>query len=121
MKQKELEKFKKILLDQKAGLLNKSNKFMEESQQGKEYLGDEIDLATSEINLNLDIRLHERERVLIHKIEIALSKIAGGRYGYCEDCEEPLDIKRLEARPVATLCIACKEDQEDREKIYAFS
>jgi DnaK suppressor protein len=121
MKQKELDKFRQILLDQKAGLLNKSSKFKEESQQGKEAVGDEIDLATGEINLNLDIRLHERERVLIHKIEIALSKIAIGKYGYCEECEEPLDLKRLEARPVATLCIACKEDQEDREKIYAFS
>src|SRR5687768_7051708 len=121
MKQRDLDKFRRILLDQKAGLLNKSNKFKEESQQGKEVLGDEIDLATSEINLNLDIRLHERERVLIHKIEIALSKIAMGKYGYCEDCEEPLDMKRLEARPVATLCIACKEDQEDREKVYAFA
>lgn len=121
MKTKDLDRFKRILLDQKAGLLNKSNKFKEERQEGKEMLGDEIDLATTEINLNLDIRLHERERVLIHKIEIALHKIAEGKYGFCEECEESLDVKRLEARPVATLCIACKEDQEDREKIYAFS
>ncbi|HEX4924094.1 MAG TPA: RNA polymerase-binding protein DksA [Bdellovibrionales bacterium] len=121
MKQKDLDRFRKILLEQKSGLLNKSNKFKEERQEGKEMLGDEIDLATTEINLNLDIRLHERERVLIHKIEVALSKIASGQYGFCEECEEPLELKRLEARPVATLCIACKEDQEDREKIYAFS
>lgn len=121
MKAKDLVRLKRILLDQKAGLLNKSIQFKENTQNEKEYLGDEIDVATNETHRNLDIRLHERERVLIHKIEGALAKIERGNYGYCEDCEEPLDIKRLEARPVATLCIACKEDQEDRERVYAFS
>jgi DnaK suppressor protein len=121
MKTRDLEKFRKILLNQKAGLLNKSVWFKEENQKSKEMSGDEIDHATSEIHMSLDIRMHERERVLIQKIETALSKMAVGNYGYCEDCEEPLDLKRLEARPVATLCIACKEDQEDREKFYALS
>ncbi|MGE3973068.1 MAG: TraR/DksA family transcriptional regulator [Bdellovibrionales bacterium] len=121
MKTRDLERFKKILLHQKSSLLNKSVWFKEENQKAKEQSGDEIDHATSEIHLNLDIRLHERERVLIQKIETALAKMSVGRYGRCEDCEEPLDLKRLEARPVATLCIACKEDQEDREKFYAFS
>ena len=83
--------------------------------------GDEIDVATSEIRRNLDIRLHERERHLIQKIEAALAKMSSGTYGYCEECEEPLNLKRLNARAVASLCIACKEDQEDRERIYAFS
>lgn len=121
MKAKDLARLKRILLDQKAGLLNKSVQFKEETQNGKEPLGDEIDIATNETHRSLDIRLHERERILIHKIESALAKIEVGSYGNCEECEEPLDIKRLEARPVATLCIACKEDQEDREKVYAFS
>jgi len=121
MKAKDLARLKRILLEQKSGLLNKSMLFKEETQTEKEYLGDEIDIATNEINRNLDIRLHERERILLYKIESSLAKIELGKYGNCEECEEPLDIKRLEARPVATLCIACKEDQEDREKIYAFT
>jgi len=120
-KAKDLERLKKVLLDQKMSLLNKSVRFKEANQKDKEVYGDEIDQATSEMNLSLDIRLHERERVLIHKIENAMRKMSEGTYGHCEECEEPLDIKRLEARPVATLCIACKEDQEDREKIYAIS
>lgn len=121
MTAKDLERLKKLLLNQKSGLLNKSLVFKEQNQSSKEVRGDEIDLATSEINTNLDIRLHERERILIYKIESALAKIAEGTYGYCEECYEPLEIKRLEARPVATLCIACKEDQEDREKSFALS
>lgn len=111
--------FKQLLLNQRAALLNKSNSFMCENQQEKELLPDEMDVATNELNLNLSIRLQERERVLIHKIDSALVKIANSTYGLCDECGETMSVKRLRARPVASLCIACKEDQEDRERIYA--
>jgi DnaK suppressor protein len=121
MKAKDLARIKRLLLEQKAGILNNSALFKEDTQKERDTLGDEADIASNEMNRNYQIRFHERDRILLHKIEKSLVKMELGTYGYCEDCEEPLDIKRLEARPVANLCIACKEDQEDREKIYAFA
>ena len=120
MNKRELGRFKSLLLRQKGELLNKTRVFKQE-QKGSQTMGDEADIAVSELNLNMDLRLHERERFLMHKIEEALRRIEDGSYGSCEECGEALDAKRLEARPVATLCIACKEDQEVRERIYAYS
>ena len=66
-------------------------------------------------------RLCDRDRLYIQKVEIALAKISTGSYGVCEVCEEPIEVKRLEARPVATLCIACKEEQEHKEKVFSLT
>ena len=82
-------------------------------------LADEVDLASSELNQNVALKLRDRERSLLQKIESALSKIEEGTFGICEGCEEPIELKRLEARPMADLCIGCKESQEQAEKIYA--
>jgi RNA polymerase-binding transcription factor len=121
MRAKELERFKKLLLSQKAELLNNTRKLLkEEAQHSPDDLADETDLASSEVNQSLTLRLRDRERLLIQKVESALSKIQTGTYGICEECEEPIEPKRLEARPVATLCIACKEEQEHKEKVFAY-
>ena len=121
MKAKELEKFKKLLLAQKAELLNNTKRLLqEEAQHSSDDLADETDLAASEINQNLTLKLRDRERMLIQKVESALAKIENGSYGTCEECEEPIEPKRLEARPVATLCIACKEEQEHKERVFAY-
>jgi DnaK suppressor protein len=121
MRAKELERFKKLLLVQKAELLNNTRKLLkEEAQHSSDDLADETDLASSEVNQSLTLRLRDRERLLIQKVEAALSKIHNGSYGTCEECEEPIEAKRLEARPVATLCIACKEEQEHKEKVFAY-
>ena len=121
MRAKELERFKKLLLAQKSELLNNTRKLLkEEAQHSSDDLADETDLAASEVNQNLTLRLRDRERLLIQKIEDALTKIEGGSYGVCEACEEPIEPKRLEARPVASLCIACKEEQEHKEKVFAY-
>ncbi|MBK9293740.1 MAG: TraR/DksA C4-type zinc finger protein [Oligoflexia bacterium] len=121
MRAKELEKFKKLLVLQKSELLNNTSKLIkEEAQHSPDDLADETDLAVSEVNQNLALRLRDRERVLLQKIELALSKIDDGTYGTCESCEEPIEPKRLEARPVATMCIACKEEQEHKEKVFAY-
>lgn len=80
---------------------------------------DEIDQATSEQLQNFEFRLRGRERQLLTKIELALSKMRAGTYGICEECEEPIAPKRLEARPEARLCISCKEEQEHDEFVYA--
>ncbi|MDZ4677240.1 MAG: RNA polymerase-binding protein DksA [Oligoflexia bacterium] len=121
MRAKELERFKKLLLTQKAELLNNSRKLLkEEAQHNQDDLADETDLAASEVHQNLTLRLRDRERLLIQKIESALGKIEVGSYGVCEECEEPIEPKRLEARPVATLCIACKEVEEHKERVFAY-
>lgn len=121
MRAKELERFKKLLLAQKAELLNNSKRLIkEEAQHSPDDLADENDLAVSEITQNVALRLRDRERMLLQKVEGALSRIETGGYGVCEECEEPIEPKRLEARPMATLCIACKEEQEHKEKVFAY-
>ncbi len=77
---------------------------------------DEIDTAASEVNLAFTGRLREREQGLLSKIEAALEKIEDGIYGECEGCGEEIGVKRLEARPVAELCIDCKSEQEKLER-----
>jgi len=120
MKKKDLERFAARLRDEKAKVLNHTEKNkVEDLTLNTDDLPDEVDLASSELNQNVALRLRDRERLLLHKIEIALAKIENGRFGVCESCEEPIEMKRLEARPVAELCIRCKEAQELQEKIYA--
>lgn len=120
MDAKTLGKFKKALLDEKQRLLNNSkNAVKHELALSPDDLPDETDLAASEINQNLVFKLRDRERQLLVKIDQALARMDEGVFGICEDCEEPIEPKRLEARPVSTMCIACKERQEHREKIFA--
>ena len=80
---------------------------------------DEVDQASTEYMQAFSFRLRGRERFLIGKIDIALKKIEAGMFGICEECEEPISAKRLEARPEAPLCIQCKEAQEKEEAVYA--
>ena len=120
MDAKLLAKYKKLLLEEKQRILNNSkNALKSELVLSPDDLPDETDLAASEINQNLIFKLRDRERQLLAKIDEALGRMDEGSFGICQDCEEPIEPRRLEARPVSTLCIACKEKQEHREKIYA--
>src|SRR5436190_404875 len=119
MDQKNLTKFKKILLEEKQNVMNNSRKNLDDIKIDIDDLPDETDLAASEVSQTLAFKLRDRERLLLAKIDQALAKIDEGTFGTCEDCEEPIETRRLEARPVSTLCIACKERQEHREKIFA--
>ena len=120
MDAKLLAKYRKLLLEEKQRLLNNSKKALQnELTLSPDDLPDETDLAASEINQNLIFKLRDRERQLLAKIDEALGRMDEGTFGSCQDCEEPIEPRRLEARPVSTLCIACKEKQEHREKIYA--
>lgn len=120
MKTKDLGFFKELLLNQRSEILNKADAFKAESALGQEPAGgDEGDMAVSELNLSLTLRLQERQAHLLQKVDRALAKIEEGSFGLCEVCEEPLNINRLRARPVANLCIACKEEQESRERVFA--
>ena len=119
MNQKELKRFKKMLEDSKLALLQSAKKtLMEESNFDTDDLPDEIDLASSEYAQSMVFRLRDREKFLLKKIEKALQRIEDGTFGMCERCEELITMKRLEARPVTTLCIRCKEEQEKKEKSY---
>ena len=119
MNQKDLKRYRKMLEDSKTALLESAKKtLMEESNFDTDDLPDEIDLASSEYAQSMVFRLRDREKFLLKKIERALLRIDDGTFGVCERCEEPISPKRLEARPVTTLCIRCKEDQERVEKDY---
>ena len=119
MEQKTLNKFKKMLLDEKQRVINNSRKNLDDLKIDIDDLPDETDLAATEMNQNLAFKLRDRERLLLSKIDEALMKIEEGTFGVCEECEEPIEMRRLEARPVCNLCISCKEKQEHKEKIFA--
>lgn len=120
MDMKKLAKFRKQLLEEKERILNNTrNTLNNELNISQDDLPDEADLAATEINQNLVFKLRDRERHLLTKIEEALVRIEDGNFGTCSDCEEPIEVKRLEARPVTSLCLTCKEREEHREKIYA--
>lgn len=79
---------------------------------------DIADRATSETDRALELRARDRQRKLVNKIDSALGRIADGSYGYCEDTGDPIGLKRLEARPIATLSVEAQERHERREKVY---
>ncbi|MBE2253050.1 MAG: TraR/DksA C4-type zinc finger protein [Myxococcus sp.] len=116
---KDLKRFKKMLEDSRTAILAKARKTMEEeSNFDTDDLPDEIDQASSEYAQSMAFRLLDREKLLLAKINKAIQRITDGSFGLCERCEEPISVKRLEARPVTTLCIRCKEEQEKKEKSY---
>ncbi len=108
-----------MLEDSRTAILANARKTMEEeSNFDTDDLPDEIDQASSEYAQSMVFRLRDREKFLLKKIDKALARIEDGTFGICERCEEPISQKRLEARPVTTLCIRCKEEQEKKEKSY---
>jgi DnaK suppressor protein len=117
---KDLKHFKDLLSGERASLIKKANKTLtEEATLDVNELPDEIDQASAEYNQSFIFRLRDREKYYLSKIDRALKKIEEGNFGICESCEEPISTKRLEARPVTTLCIRCKEEQEMEERSYA--
>ena len=120
MNKKELARFKKILEERRDQIMIAADNSRDEGMGfDAADLPDEVDLATAETGQALNLRIRDRERVLLKKIDKALQKIVAGEFGVCEICEEPIGTKRLEARPVTDLCIRCKEDQEKVEKTFA--
>ena len=120
MNKKDLKNFKDLLLAERESIIKKANKTLaEEAALDPNELPDEIDQASAEYNQSFIFRLRDREKYYLSKIDKALEKIENGTFGVCEACEEPINVKRLEARPVTTLCIRCKEEQEMEERSYA--
>ena len=119
LNKKDLKRFKTMLEESKRQLLASAKKTLsEESSFDTNELPDEIDQASSEYQQSMVFRLRDREKFLLGKIEKALQRIDSGTFGICECCEEEISLKRLEARPVTTLCIRCKEEQEQTEKSF---
>lgn len=121
LKKAELKRFRDILEEKRQTVINRAQETMAEDMMlDANDLPDEMDLASSEYIQSFTFRLRGRERVFLQKIDKALRKIDAGEFGTCEECEEPISIKRLEARPETSLCIRCKEDQERLEKDFTF-
>jgi len=114
--QKHLDTFAKILAERKQELLDEAERTVGGMTDGKDNFPDPTDRASLESDRNATLRIRDRERKLIAKIEEALQRIADGTYGLCENCNEPIGMQRLKARPVTTLCIDCKSEQEQAER-----
>jgi DnaK suppressor protein len=120
MKKSDLKRFREILEEKKEEILRNAKKTLNEDMTlDVDDLPDEMDLASSEYLQSFQFRLRGREKTFLKKIDHAIAKIEAGTFGICEECEEPISMKRLEARPETTLCIRCKEDQERVEKDFS--
>ena len=118
MGREQLDHFRGILSSWKRDLMEEVDRTMTHMKDEAANPPDPNDRATLESEFALELRTRDRERKLIRKIEEALSRIEDGSYGYCNETGEPIGVKRLEARPVATLCIEAQERRERREKQY---
>lgn len=118
MDPKKLAQYREILLAKLESLLGTAGKTLEELSNGDETFPDPVDRALSESSRSIELRKRDRERKLIQKIRNALAKIEDGTYGECENCGEEISHERLLARPEASLCINCKEEQEKLEKQF---
>ena len=116
MNSKMKEYFKQKLINWKNELLKESSQTLNNLQSDNEAKPDITDRASEEIDRTFELRTRDRERKLINKIDSALQRIEDGSYGYCEETGEPIGIKRLEARPVATLSLEAQETHEKSEK-----
>ena len=117
MNKRDTTRFKKLLTEQRDGLLGNARHVLSgDIHVDPDDFPDEMDSASSEVNLQFTGRLREREQGLITKINAALEKIEEGTFGECRLCGEDIGVKRLKARPVAELCIECKSEQEQIER-----
>ncbi len=118
MNDRQLAYFRKLLLDEKARVLSESKSTIEGLQDGTRNIPDLADRASEETDRALELRIRDRQRKLISKIDAALRRIDEGEYGYCEVTGEPISLRRLEARPTTTLSLEAQERHERREKVH---
>ena len=118
MNPRQLEYFRRKLLQWKDDILRESREPVTHLQTETENHPDLADRASSETDRSLELRTRDRQRKLISKIDDALRRIEDGSYGYCEDTGEPITLARLEARPVATLSLEAQERHERRERVH---
>jgi DnaK suppressor protein len=116
LREKKMREIKKELITQKKALLSEAVEALNKLP-GQIVFPDLGDQASAEIDRSFMLRLRGRERKLLKKIEDAIDRIEQGLFGICDRCGEAIDIKRIEARPVTTMCIECKTQQEEEEKL----
>ena len=117
MKKDKSEEFRQLLQEQMDKLLREADKTVSEMTDETTNFPDPTDRASLESDRNFELRIRDRERKLISKIREAIERIEAGDFGECEDCGDQIGEARLKARPVTTLCIECKTEQERQEKI----
>ncbi|MGN8022630.1 RNA polymerase-binding protein DksA [Phyllobacterium sp. 22229] len=110
--------FREKLINWKNDILREARETLEVLQQENANLPDIADRASSETDRAIELRARDRQRKLISKIDAALQRIDDGTYGFCEETGDPISLKRLDARPIATLSIEAQERHERREKVY---
>ena len=118
MNERQRDYFRHKLIAWREDILRESRETLAVLQNENENLPDLADRASSETDRSIELRARDRQRKLISKIEAALGRLEDGTYGYCEETGEPISLKRLGARAIATLSIEAQERHERREKIY---
>ncbi len=118
MNAKQLEYFQDKLLSWKADLLVETRETLEGLQGTTRNIPDSADRASEETDRSLELRTRDRQRKLVTKIDSALQRIAEGEFGYCEVTGEPISLKRLDARPIATMSLEAQERHERKEKVH---
>ena len=118
MNERQIEYLRRKLLNWKDDIIKESKETISHLQEENHILPDVADRASSETDRSLELRTRDRQRKLISKIDAALKRIDDRSYGYCEDTGEPIGLKRLDARPIATLSIEAQERHEKRERVY---
>jgi DnaK suppressor protein len=118
MNERQRDYFRAKLLRWKDEILQESKETLEHLQDENQNHPDLVDRASSETDRAIELRARDRQRKLIAKIDAALKRIDDGSYGYCEETGEPISLKRLDARPIATLSVEAQERHERRERVY---
>ena len=118
MNDRQREYFRRKLIKWKGDILREAQETLTTLQTENENHPDIADRDSSETDRAIELRARDRQRKLIAKIDSALSRIEDGSYGYCEDTGEPISLKRLEARPIATLSLEAQERHERNERVY---
>ncbi|MBN2905461.1 MAG: RNA polymerase-binding protein DksA [Rhodobacteraceae bacterium] len=118
MNARQLEYFRRKLTAWKNDILNENRETIEGLQDSSRNIPDVADRASEETDRALELRTRDRQRKVVSKIDAALRRIETGDYGYCEETGEPISLKRLDARPIATLSLEAQERHERREKVH---
>lgn len=118
MNDRQREYFRLKLLNWKEDILREARETLQHLQDENQNHPDLADRASSETDRSIELRARDRQRKLIAKIDSALQRIEDGSYGFCEDTGDPISLKRLEARPIATLSVEAQERHERRERVY---
>ena len=118
MNDRQLEFFRRKLVNWKNDLMSDSKETIEGLQDNTRNIPDIADRASEETDRALELRTRDRQRKLVSKIDAALRRIDEGEYGYCEITGEPISLKRLDARPIATMTLEAQESHERREKVH---